>query len=194
MKNMIEIVKRKKFFILGVISLISIVFILFKTSSTKQVTTKPTPFSTNKIADFKSIVPNQTSLDRINELLGYPVETRKDGDFTINEYRSTNKYRNHTIEIKKGLATFIRQEIISGEQKTSDIQKIYGLAPYMLYSQAASATFNLFVYPNNGIAYLGHKDGTILEIWYFSPTTIEDFINNYGDGYGYEPSKVVPIY
>ena len=191
---MIEIVKRKKFFILGVISLISIVFILFKTSSTKQVTTKPTPFSTNKIADFKSIVPNQTSLDRINELLGYPVETRKDGDFTINEYRSTNKYRNHTIEIKKGLAIFIRQEIISGEQKASDIQKIYGLAPYMLYSQAASATFNLFVYPNNGIAYLGHKDGTILEIWYFSPTTIEDFINNYGDGYGYEPSKVVPIY
>ena len=194
MKNMIEIVKRKKFFILGVISLISIVFILFKTSSTKQVTTKPTPFSTNKIADFKSIVPNQTSLDRINELLGYPVETRKDGDFTINEYRSTNKYRNHTIEIKKGLAIFIRQEIMSGEQKASDIQKIYGLAPYMLYSQAASATFNLFVYPNNGIAYLGHKDGTILEIWYFSPTKIEDFINNYGDGYGYEPSKVVPIY
>jgi len=65
----------------------------------------------------------------------------------------------------------------------------------VLYSQAPNASFDLFVYPANGIAYLGHSDGTILEIWYFPPVeNIDMFIENYGQGYGKEPSKVIPLY
>ncbi|HCR36029.1 hypothetical protein A2130_04295 [Candidatus Woesebacteria bacterium GWC2_33_12] len=196
MKNIIENFKKRKFIILGIISLVSIVFIVFKTK-TKPVITNPTPtpFTSSQIADFNSIVPNQTSLERINELLGYPVETKNENGITINEYRTTNKYRTHVIKIENGIATFIKQEIISGEQKTSDIQNVYGVAPNVLYSQAPNASFDLFVYPANGIAYLGHSDGTILEIWYFPPVeNIDMFIENYGQGYGKEPSKVIPLY
>lgn len=198
MYNLFEKLKSKKITILFIVFVVSVVFIMFKINNNDKntnTTSTPTPFSTNKIADFNSIIPNQTSLDRINELLGYPVETKKEGNIIINGYKTTNKYRTHTIKVENGVAVFIKQEIISGEQKASDIRNIYGIAPNILYSQAPSSTFNLYVYPLNGIAYLGHEDETILEIWYFPPVkTIEEFLNKFGEGYGKEPSKIIPRY
>lgn len=196
MNSIFEKIKAKKIMILFIIFVFSVFFIIFKINNNKKnINTIPTPFTTNKVADFNLIVPNQTSLDRINELLGYPVATKEENGITINEYKTTNKYRTHVIKIENGVAVFVKQEIISGEQKASDIRNIYGIAPDMLYSQAPSATFELYVYPSNGIAYLGHKDETILEIWYFPPVNnIDIFIEKYGDGYGKEPSKEIPQY
>lgn len=197
MNKIIEFIKNKKITILTIISLSFLIFIVIKINNNKQnPIVQEIPISTpvNKIADFNEIIPGKTSLERINELLGKPLNSTVSGELNVSSYKSTNQYRNHKVYSKDGLAELVVEEIINGSKTANDIRKIYGIAPEMLYEKTLSSVFNLYIYPSNGIAYLGHEDGGILEIWYFVPTTIDDFITKWGSDYSKEPSKVVPKY
>lgn len=197
MNKIIEFIKNKKITILTIISLSFLIFIVIKINNNKQnPIVQEIPISTpvNKIADFNEIIPGKTSLERINELLGKPLNSTISGELNVSSYKSTNQYRNHKVYSKEGLAELVVEEVINGSKTSNDIRKIYGIAPEMLYEKTLTSVFNLYVYPSNGIAYLGHEDGGILEIWYFVPTTIEDFITRWGSDYSKEPSKEIPKY
>lgn len=154
-----------------------------------DVSVSPTPIST-KIADFKSIVPGKTNLDEINNLLGFPVEQGEEEGKIIAEYKSSNEFRNNIIIIQNGMATLIKEVVNTPDnKKAQDVVSRFGSAPYRLYEQKPNETFDLYVYPTNGIAYLGHEDGTLLEIWYFEPITIENFISNWAPGYSQREYK-----
>lgn len=197
MNKIIEFIKNKKITILTIISLSFLIFIVIKINNNKQnPIVQEIPISTpvNKIADFNEIIPGKTSLERINELLGKPLNSTISGELNVSSYKSTNQYRNHKVYSKEGLAELVVEEVINGSKTSNDIRKIYGIAPEMLYEKTLSSVFNLYIYPSNGIAYLGHEDGGILEIWYFVPTTIDDFITKWGSDYSKEPSKEIPKY
>ena len=197
MNKIIEIIKSKKITILTIISLSFLIFIVVKINNNKQnPIVQEIPISTpvNKIADFNEIIPGKTSLERINELLGNPLSSTVSGEINVSSYKSTNQYRNHKVYSKDGLAELVVEEIINGSKTANDIRKIYGIAPEMLYEKTLSSVFNLYIYPSNGIAYLGHEDGGILEIWYFVPTNINDFIIKWGRDYSKVPSKEIPKY
>ena len=197
MNKIIEIIKSKKITILTIISLSFLIFIVVKINNNKQnPIVQEIPISTpvNKIADFNEIIPGKTSLERINELLGNPLSSTVSGEINVSSYKSTNQYRNHKVYSKDGLAELVVEEIINGSKTANDIRKIYGIAPEMLYEKTLSSVFNLYIYPSNGIAYLGHEDGGIFEIWYFVPTNINDFITKWGSDYSKEPSKEIPKY
>lgn len=196
MNKIINFLKSKKIILISIISISSLIFIVFKINNTKKdiVQNIPTSIPTSKYVDFSQIIPGKTGITRINEILGKPIESTISGTLTISDYKSTNQYRNHKVYSKDGLAELVVEEIINKSKTSSDIQKIYGIAPESLYSKSPSSAFKLYVYPDKGIAYLGHVDGTLLEIWYFVPTTIEDFTTKWGSGYLKEPSKVVPMY
>jgi len=197
MDKIIEFTKSKKIIILTLVSLSFLIFVVIKINFNKQnPTTIEAPISSpvDKIATFDEIIPGKTSIERINELLGKPLDSIASGGLNISNYKSTNQYRNHKVYSKDGLAELIIEEIIGESKTANDVRKIYGIAPEMLYEKTLSSVFNLYVYPSNGIAYLGHEDGTILEVWYFVPTTIEDFIIKWGSDYSKEPSKEIPKY
>ena len=152
------------------------------------------PATPTKIADYKSIVPGETTLDEVNNLLGYPVKKTGEGDKTTAEYNSSNKYRNNKITLQNEVATLIKEMVNTPDnKKAQDIINEFGIAPYKFYKQKPSSTFDLYVYQANGIAYLGHIDGTLLEIWYFKPTSIDDFKAAWGTGYSTEkPTEILP--
>lgn len=176
----------KKFVIL-VLILISIfsVFYIYSNIETKKPISNQNNTTNNKISSYKEIVPGNTfNENEINEKLGVPISTINIEDIKVSDYKSTNEYRNHQIEIENGSIKFIREVVNLVDNKTADdIRKIYGIAPYILYEKSPSSFFDLYVYPNNGIAYIGHSDGTILEIWYYKPTDIETFISNFASNY-----------
>ena len=184
-----------KYWLIIFLILTILLFIINKLLTINQPTPiTPVPESTS-VANYQSILPGSTTFDNVNELLGFPLEINGGGEKTIAEYRSSNQYRNHTIVFENSVAVFIKEEVISSNEKTvNSIIKVYGIAPYTLYDQRPSSVFNLYVYPNNGIAYLGGDDGTILEVWYFKPTTIDDFVNRWGSDFAKEKSKVIPKY
>lgn len=193
---MIEFMKKRKYVLLALFLIFLFIFVAVSFNNNKNTNiskTPPTP-TTSKIADFNGIVPGTTTIEDINKLLGRPIESTKSGDLNIYSYRSTNQYRHHKVISKDGLAELVVEEVIDKSKTAEDIRKIYGLAPEVLYEKALSSVFNLYVYPSNGIAYLGHADGTMLEIWYFTPTDIGSFISNWGGEFSRNPSNTVPKY
>ena len=153
-------------------------------------TAKPTPVA--RIATYKEIVPGVSSEADLNKILGTPLKTTINGSEKIDEYKSTSELRRHIAIIQSEKVVFIK-EIVSAHDttKASDITSIYGTASNILYTKYPNSTFNLYVYPSNGIAYLGHKDGTLLEIWYFQPTTITDLLSTWGVDYSTSPSSEI---
>ncbi|MEK7169014.1 MAG: hypothetical protein AAB778_03315 [Patescibacteria group bacterium] len=180
-------IKSKKIILLTIISLSAAIFIIININKNKDTTNSvtPTPISNKQTASYKNITAGeQFNENKINELIGYPVNSTISGEIKTNNYRSSNEYRNNELKIKKGKVNFIREVVNPDDnKKADDIRNIYGIADYVLYEKESNSFFNLYVYLKNGIAYLGHEDGTILEIWYFEPTTLENFIENYASNY-----------
>jgi hypothetical protein len=178
----------KKYWVLILIALMLVLVIIdkFIIPDKKVSQTVSTPKS-NRVADYKSIQPGKSKLEEINSLLGYPIEqSEKDGNI-IAEYRSSSNYRNNLVTVQNGVATLIKEIVTATDNKKSqDIIQEYGEAPFVLYDQKPSSTFNLYVYPTNGIAYLGHEDGTLLEVWYFQPIDIDSFISTWAKDYSKE--------
>lgn len=150
---------------------------------------KPTPPPTQNTqaqqgASYKNITPGVSSEADLIKALGNPIKTTTVGAQKTDEYNSTSPTRRHTITIQNGNVVLIKEIVSSNDTTTSSsITTVYGTAPDILYSHVPDDPFKLYVYPANGIAYLGHSDGTLLEIWYFKPTTIEDFVNLWGQDY-----------
>jgi len=180
----------KKYWLLILISLMASLFIVNNVLESRQPSPNiPTPISTST-ATYRSLLPGASTQDEVNELLGFPLKEGEQNGDKIAEYESTNKYRNHIITFENGKIALVREIVNSTDGKNSDtITNEYGEPPYILYDQYPAATFHLYVYPQNGIAFLGHEDKTLLEIWYFEPMTIDEFINKWGGGYGKEKPK-----
>lgn len=141
-----------------------------------------------KVATFGTLTPGSSTANDVAKVLGSPIDTKTTDGTTTNQYKSTNQYRFHVVTFANGVAILIKKVVNSGDNITSDpIRSTYGVAPNLLYNKLNNNPFNLFVYPAAGIAYLGHEDGTMLEIWYFQPTTIDDFIKNWGSGFSKTP-------
>lgn len=178
--------------LLSIISLFSLVLILYKININKQ-TNNPiisVPKPIDKIASFKEIVPGETSLEEVNRLLGNPTSATTSGNITISDYKSSNEYRKHQVETENGNVLFVKEVVnMTDKINAEEIRKIYGIAPYILYEKSHQNPFDLYVYPSNGIAYIGHEDGTVSEIWYFKTTTINNFISQWGSNYSKEPSE-----
>ncbi len=194
--NKIFNITKKQIFILSLfITIFSLAFIIIQSKNKlDQNFSKNNNDNGNQMSNIRKIIPGKTSIDEANILLGKPLETNSDGNITTSKYKTLNEYRSNKIISKDGLSELIVEEIINNEKTAEDIRKVYGISPVILYEKTPLSTFNLYVYSDKGIAYLGHKDGTILQIWYFSPTTIADFITKWGGDYLKEPSKVIPKY
>lgn len=168
--------------------MLSLVAILFITNALLKPklppSTSPTPATTGA-SSYRNLIPGASTQDQVNELLGFPLKEEDNAGTKLAEYESTNRFRNHIVEFEGGKVSLVKEIVNTVDNKNSDVvTSIYGPAPYILYNQYPMETFHLYVYPQNGIAYLGHEDKTILEIWYFEPTTIETFRSRWGEGYG----------
>lgn len=165
-----------------------IVLVLFAVIGDAILTQKqkqpPSPTPIPKIASYNSITPGVNTKTDLDRLLGSPLRTIKQEDQTRLEYKSTNVNRPHIAFERNGVVELIKEIVNSTDKKTvSDIVSVYGEPTHTLYSKNPNNTYNLYVYSQNGIAYLAHADGTLLEIWYFIPMTIEDFVKNWAPDY-----------
>ncbi len=191
MNKLFSFIKNKKIILLVLVSIVSTLFILTKINSSKKIVrnSQSQIKTSDQVAAFKEIIPGQNYReDEVIKMLGIPVSSTLSGELRIINYKSSNEYRTNDIEIKSGKVDLIREVVNLDDGKSAeDIRKIYGVSEYVLYENTSDSYFNLYVYPKNGIAYLGHDDGTILEIWYFEPTEIETFLSKWASNYSNKP-------
>ncbi len=173
----------KKFWILILVILAAILYLLNIIIKGNAPTTPQTPPSAT-VTPFKSLIPGVSTEDQVATALGRPVSSKTIDNQKISDYRSTNQYRFHEVVFTNGKAILIKEIVNSTDNKEADsIKTILGEPDYTLYSKLENDPFNLYVYPEKGLAYIGHPDGTLLEIWYFESTTIENFIADWGQDY-----------
>ena len=120
-----------------------------------------------------------------------PIKEENNGNLL--NFPSSNPEIPNQVIIEEDKLSFIK-EIVTLKDKVyiSDIEKEYGSTQNILYGPHSSSGFDLYVIPERGIAYVGHEEsGLLLEIWYFTPMTFEQFKAKYSPAYDYStsPSK-----
>lgn len=185
---MVRIVLKKKNIIL--IFLLLVVFLgifVFLRINKKGQTQTPIPSKPNlEQAKYKSITPGKTKKDEVLSSMGKPLKESNN----ILEFESTNPNWNNEITLTDNQVSFIKEVVTPFDNKTAnDITRTYGPAKNMLYPSGANIGMVLYVYPEYGIAYLGYEQSKIiLEVWYFTPTTFDEFKKEHSQGYFETPS------
>jgi hypothetical protein len=190
MRKIFEFIK--KYWLVIMVVLAAILYVINFFLKGQAPTIAPTPTQVAQTASYNNIFPGVSTESDLNKSLGAPLKTTISGNIKTDEYKSTSELRHHIAIIQGEKVSFIK-EIVSAHDTTTatSITNIYGKAPKILYGKSSNSTFNLYIYPSNGIAYLGHADGTLLEIWYFQPTSFEDFVSKWGQDYSTTPSTEV---
>jgi hypothetical protein len=142
---------------------------------------------------YKSIVPGQNSEHDLNEVFGEELSTNEVGSRKIYEYKSTSPVRNHQTVTENEKVIFIKEIVTAKDSITSgSIKTEHGEPPFKLYDKnSPNSSFYLFTYPGKGLAFIGHEDGTLLEIWYFPPTSITEFIANWANDYSFKKPRLI---
>jgi hypothetical protein len=182
----------KKFWFVPLILLIAVIYVTNLLIQAPK--NKPTPTLAAKATTFGVITPGVSTIDQVNNSLGKPINTKTENNSVISDYKSKSVNRFHQVTLTNGTVSLIKEIVTLDENIKSDyMTKQYGDSIYILYPKSNYQYFDLHVYPSNGIAYLGHTDGTVSEIWYFQPTTIDDFLKTWGNDYSTTlPSNSAP--
>jgi len=193
MRRIIDYIKSHKELIIILFVVLLLIINQFLKPESSTTISKLTPTPGIKESSYRTIVPGSSTGEQLNKVMGEPLTTKTEGNKKISEYKSSSQYRNNIGVTENGKVSFIKEIVTIGDdKKVSDITSIYGKAPNILYEGNTNSSFNLYVYPDKGIAYLGHADGTLLEIWYFIPTNIDDFKNKWASNYSSTPNKEIP--
>lgn len=159
---------------LGTLSITLIILATISFSKTKNVEAPPgTPWQNN-------IYAGKTIKEELQSKLGAPLKIEEKEGRILYFYSSTNQYRPHQVELSNDTVSLIKEQVIENEKGRLDdyIQKygqpeaeVFGphgiFAPGHFWGKAG-----LLVFANN-------FDGAIVEIWYFAPTTLNNFLQEH---------------
>ena len=165
--------------------IVLIYFFLRQNESSKQEIIE----SQQNQAKYESLAPGKSTKEDVINKLGDPLkDNQNDTQF---EFESSSTERPHKVTLEENVVKLIKETVTLNDKKgIPDIQNEFGETTHILYGDRSSAGFHLFVYPENGIAYIGQtQSGLLLEVWYFPPTTFEEFKSNYAPGYTLTPQQ-----
>lgn len=177
LKQTQNIISNKLFIVIAAIMAISLVAaIYFLTPKTKSYF-------------WFGLVPGVSTQEEINRKFGNPLSSETTDSQTNLKYSSSNQYRPHTLVVENGKLELVKEQVIGNERGSlQNYVDKYGKPEYEGYGPFAEASFKTYVFPESGLAIVASpNDGTIMEIWYFTPTTLENFRNNFGDEINNEP-------
>lgn len=185
MRKILDFVKKQSWIWIIIIVIVAIIGDAYLT---RVQTPKATPTPVPQRAIFRGVTPGISSEADLNKIWGTPVKAIVNGNQTTDQYKSTSELRLHSALIENGTVIFIK-EIVSAHDtsKSSDITSVYGKPTFTLYNKAPNSIFNLYVYPSSGIAFVGSLSETITEIWYFQPTSLNDFMAKWAQDYSTTP-------
>lgn len=169
-------------FVLVVVAIIAI----SKGSPQVSPGTTPIPRASSKPNQPQEpVVGDWGSLNEIVVDLGQPLNDTKpvrDGRY---EYKTKSASRNTEVVFNNNTPVFLKEVVTEADNKTAQgIKKKYGEPTLTMYGSFSEFGFNLYAYPDKGIAYLGNpKTDGLMEIWYFAPTDNETFTQTWAIDY-----------
>ncbi|OGD93902.1 hypothetical protein A2697_04870 [Candidatus Curtissbacteria bacterium RIFCSPHIGHO2_01_FULL_41_44] len=161
--------------LLGVLSIGMFLLAIFSFSSKNKGPESPTgtPWQGN-------IYAGKTTKEKLESILGPPEGVEGSGEQTIYKYRSNQEFRPHRVEFTENTIALIKEQVIGNEKGTLDnyIQK-YGQSEKILYGEHGTFAPGHFWGQAGILVFAGQFDKTIVEIWYFAPATLENFLRQH---------------
>jgi len=185
---MLETIKKYKKPILFIILTMIIVALGLLTRQTRTVndaanaTPAPTP-----------VVEAQGEWGRLGDIvtkLGEPLNRKSDRVKNgVYYYESGNANKKTQVVFRDNVAVMMKEIISSKDTRTAvSITKTLGDEELILYGELSELGYHLYAYPSKGVAYVGDKQsGSLMEIWYFSPMSKEEFDQSLARDYSTAP-------
>lgn len=165
--------KKYWFFILLALAATLLVFLNFYLTNGPKKETAP------EAPSWRGVVPGETSTDSLLKNLGAPQSQKQAGDQTLLEYPRPGLARPNEVIVENNTVELVKEKV-SGK-KLSGFKAQYGEPEGEYWGPEKEAGFKVFVYPQTGLAVVASLgDGAVLEVWYFKPTTLNQFLATWG--------------
>lgn len=123
------------------------------------------------------IYPGKTTKNQVQSKLGTPEKTGGVNGAESYLYQTTNQFRKDQVEFSGDLVSVVKEQVIANEKgKLADYFKKYGKEESILYGPHLTFAPGSFWGKSGLIVFANQNDGTIIEIWYFEPQTLEEFL------------------
>lgn len=158
---------------------------IFPTTTPRPTTNITPPPQSN----FQNIVPGTTTRKDLEQTLGKPTNIFQTDKEMVYQYPSSVKNWPNEISITKdNQKVKLIKNYFPDETFQNLIQKLGNSSANPLYGPDSVNGFLTYVWPEQGLATVANnQSGIILEIWYFSPTTLEEFLKDIGKNLSTSP-------
>lgn len=128
---------------------------------------------------WKGIVPGETQELEVKSKLGEPENTSQQGPQTIFSFGSETGPADRIIS-ENNIVGIIKIHYFE-EQSLDSFFAEYGKPDGEFWGEYKTVGFKTYVFLKNGIALVANPNsGIVVQIWYFKPTTITEFLSRWG--------------
>lgn len=153
-------------------------------SPNKKESPQPTVFS------WKGVVPGKTEASQLTNILGGAENTSQEKSQTTFFFKADDGGPPDRIISENSVVGIIKEHYFEGKNLTSFIEE-YGQPEAEFWGEYKTVGFKTYVFPGKGIAVVANRnDGGVIQIWYFEPTTISEFLSKWGQGLSTEFKEV----
>lgn len=177
---------KSNWFLAGALLISLTIFALFIISLNQNKTLKE-PSGT---AWQEDIFAGTTTKNELELKLGPPTKIEEREASTSYFYTSTDQFRPHEIKITNDIVNLIKEQVPDQDKgNLSDYIQKYGQPEVILFGPHGTFSPGHFWGQKGLLVFANKFDGTIVEIWYFKPTTLENFLSQHPDLSQQEPEN-----
>lgn len=178
----------KKYWLFALLAFVATILFAAKLFLPAPQEVKPIPAPVPSAPSWNGITPGQTTTQKLPELIGTPEPKETVNDQTTYDVQRQGGGPPHEIITQDGTVGLVKDRVLSGN--ISLFKQKYGAPEGEYWGEHQSVGFKTYVWPKNGIAAVAHAvDGSLYEVWYFQPTTLQAFLSTWGKGLTTEPQQ-----
>lgn len=152
----------------------------------QRVVSQATPLPS--APSWNGVLPGKTTVDQILSLVGKPESEESQNGRTELEIKRNGDGPPHSIITQGNTVKLVKDRVLTGNLDT--FKEKYGEPENQYWGEHQKVGFKTYVWTKNGIAVVAHNlDGAVFEVWYFEPTTLENFLSNFGKNLSVERKK-----
>lgn len=126
---------------------------------------------------WQNIFAGTTTKSELLSILGPPIKSETKDDAEIYYYPTENQFRPNTIEFEEDKVSRVKEQILATQNANlSQFIATNGQPEAILYGHYGTIAPGHFWGQLGLLVFAGQNEGIVLEIWYFSPTNLEEFL------------------
>jgi hypothetical protein len=126
---------------------------------------------------WNNIVPGSTTKEQLFSTMGQPEKSEQTQEGENYFYPSSSEFRPHEVDISDSTVKLIKEQITGIEgKKLTDFLSLFGAPEAKVYGTHGSFAPGSFWGSQGIMVFANENDGTVIEVWYFEPTTVRQFV------------------